>query len=171
MSLTMELNPTVINCGIPPKDSQGPAERLQQEAATPVQPRKLAVVCDDFEPVAHMISEILEEEGFETLLAGDGAQALALLQERSVDLLVTDLHMPGQEGIQTINQIRKMKMATKIVVVSGARPEILAAARLLGASALFAKPISTVEFRRFIREFDCSPGSCGEVQTVDGDRP
>lgn len=56
------------------------------------------LVVEDAEVVRMLTVEVLEELGYEALEAGDAAQALALLEHESVDLLLTDVGLPGMNG-------------------------------------------------------------------------
>ena len=60
------------------------------------------LVIDDDAAVRQSLQEILGLEGFEVTTAADGARGLALLKERAVDLVLTDLAMPGVDGMAVL---------------------------------------------------------------------
>ncbi|MFZ4761337.1 MAG: response regulator [Alphaproteobacteria bacterium] len=72
--------------------------------------------CENFRFVARMM---LEEAGHEVLETKNGADALSLLQEQSIDIVFTDLFMPGKDGFATIKEICKIQPQQKIVAVTG----------------------------------------------------
>ena len=89
--------------------------------------------------------------GCDVLLAADGREAIEILEEHQVDLVVTDLVMLDQEGLETIMAIRRLAPQMKIVAMSGAfGGAYLAVARKLGADAILTKPIDPRRLRETI---------------------
>jgi two-component system chemotaxis sensor kinase CheA len=74
--------------------------------AAPARRRQRVLVADDSLTTRTMERYILEAAGYEVELAGDGAEALALLQERDCDVLVSDIEMPGLDGIELTTRVR-----------------------------------------------------------------
>ena len=75
--------------------------------------------------------------------AADGKQALRQALAGRVDLVITDLVMPEQEGIETIQALRRNAPGVGIIAISGAfEGEFLGVAELLGADAALIKPVS-----------------------------
>lgn len=115
------------------------------EAAAPVAtaPRRLRVLLvDDSLVTREMERRLLEDAGFEVAAAGDAAEALSQLGERSFDCLVTDIEMPGMDGFELTRRIRAMPhlAQTPIVVVSTRdRPEDRLQGLEAGADAYLAK--------------------------------
>jgi two-component system chemotaxis sensor kinase CheA len=64
------------------------------------------LVADDSLTTRTLERYILEAAGYEVMLAGDGAEALALLQEHGCDVLVSDVEMPGLDGIELTSRVR-----------------------------------------------------------------
>src|SRR6266850_2439721 len=113
------------------------------------------LVIDDHEDVRTSLRRILEEAGHRVLEAAEGESALGLLRGTKVDLVVTDLFMPGQDGIVTIRRIRKEYPAVKIIAMSGGgfggQLDLLKDAVLLGAATALRKPIGSEELLEAIR--------------------
>jgi DNA-binding response OmpR family regulator len=102
------------------------------------------LVIDDDAMVRHTISKILRHGGHEVVMAEDGVRGMAAFRKEHPDLVITDIIMPEQEGIQTITQIRREARDTKIIAISGGgrvgNADFLAMARKLGANDILSKP-------------------------------
>src|SRR5580704_14000854 len=95
--------------------------------------------------VARMtIVQLLEEAGHLVLWAVNGLQGMAVFRGWQPDLVITDIIMPDQEGIQTITEMRAAKPDAKIIAISGGgrigNTDFLQIARHLGAMDIIPKP-------------------------------
>jgi CheY-like chemotaxis protein len=90
-----------------------------------------------------LLHYVLEGKGFEVTEAEDGAAALALLEQRHPDLLLTDLMMPQVDGIELIQRVRARGDLADlpIVAMSAYGGDHLAKAYLNGATATIRKPL------------------------------
>ncbi len=78
------------------------------------------LIVDDEAPIRNLLMRQLEQEGYQTTQAANGDQALGLLQNRHFDLILLDLHMPGQvDGEELLYQMRDSGDDVPIVIVSG----------------------------------------------------
>jgi DNA-binding response OmpR family regulator len=113
------------------------------------------LVIDDQEPIRRLVRRALEQHHYEVLDASDGEMGMQLLVRHSVDLVITDIFMPGQDGILTLRQIRKQFPAVKVVVISGGdstgRLDLRQDAELLGAVKSLPKPFTTAELLETVR--------------------
>jgi CheY-like chemotaxis protein len=100
------------------------------------------LVVDDEPAVRDLVKEVLESGGYEVLTAGNGREAMKCLRRNIVDLVITDLVMPEQEGIETIRAIRRGQPGMKILAMSGSAAPHLSTARKLGAQDSIQKPFS-----------------------------
>ena len=102
------------------------------------------LVIDDDPSMLATLQDVFEDAGYQVLTAGDGAEGLRLCQSRRVDLVVTDLIMPEQEGLETIRALRRSFVELPIIAISGAsaleESDMLRVATLLGAQRTFRKP-------------------------------
>ncbi len=64
------------------------------------------LIVDDEKNYPPILSAILQEEGYETLTANSGPEALAILRDSDVDLVLTDMKMPGMDGIELLEKIK-----------------------------------------------------------------
>ncbi|HVG61609.1 MAG TPA: response regulator, partial [Hyalangium sp.] len=92
--------------------------RLPRAAARTqeVQRRRILVV-DDSPLTRELISALLEAVGYDTVAAADGAEALHLLSTTHVDLVVTDLEMPGLDGLELTRQIKDHEVFNRLPVI------------------------------------------------------
>ncbi len=107
---------------------------------------RVLVVDDDLEMRRTLTSALSSHSVFQ---AANGTEALRLLKSEPIDLVVTDLVMPGMDGIETIVALRKTFPKLKVIAVSGAadriRESALSAAEQLGINGTLAKPFMPEE--------------------------
>ncbi|HAF28062.1 MAG TPA: two-component system response regulator [Bacteroidales bacterium] len=68
---------------------------------------KNILIVDDSESIREVVSFTLENEGYNVLVGIDGKDALKFLDGNTIDLIITDLHMPVMDGIEFIKEVRK----------------------------------------------------------------
>jgi CheY-like chemotaxis protein len=101
---------------------------------------------------------VLRTSGYHVLEAANGKQAVDHICREHVDLLVTDLVMPDQEGIETIGEVRKRFPSLRIMAMSGGFGEhYLDIARKVGADHIIRKPFETGAIREAIRRLLAQP--------------
>lgn len=107
------------------------------------------LVVDDEDLVRLTLRQMLEAAGHVVFEAANGRDGVALQAEQPVDLVLTDIIMPDQEGIETIVQLRRKNPRLKIIAISGGgrmkNMDFLKIAANVGADATLAKPFSTRE--------------------------
>jgi CheY-like chemotaxis protein len=89
------------------------------------------------------LTRILQGAGHQVFTAQDGLEAKSLAKRHSLDLIVTDISMPNEDGLGMIRAMRKAHPELKIIAISGKDPEILMDAKLLGAQVALRKPVTT----------------------------
>ncbi len=101
------------------------------------------LLVDDDEIILQLLSIHFRGRGFRCSTASSGVEALELLARQRVHVLVTDLQMPGMDGIELLHQIHERGIITRSVVVTGyASLANLTACLREGAVALVAKPLN-----------------------------
>lgn len=108
-------------------------------------PRILLV--DDVPMVRLSICAALEGDGHQVLEAGDGKEALTVLDTEPVDLIITDLWMPNLDGVELLKRLRATNARIKVIAISGGgvrRPIDVSAAlaQTWGADAVLYKPFA-----------------------------
>lgn len=86
--------------------------------ATTRRSRTILVAEDDAE-LRELISVTLSEPGYTVFAAADGYEALRILADRPVDLLITDVRMPGISGLELARQAKLMRSYLHVIYVSG----------------------------------------------------
>ena len=108
--------------------------------------RPRVLVVDDSADMRSSLKLLLELLGYEAETARDGAAAFELQRMRSFAVLITDIFMPGTEGMETIARFRAAWPGVRIIAMSGggerAKRDYLSAAMQIGADATMQKPFS-----------------------------
>ncbi len=115
------------------------------------------LVVDDEESVREMVSEVIRQCGHSVVTADSVAKAKVIFTSQAIDLVVTDLVMPEQSGIDLILEFRQIKADVKVLAISGGggitgRFDYLPIASLVGAGAILKKPFSINEFSNKLEE-------------------
>jgi CheY-like chemotaxis protein len=114
------------------------------------------LIIDDDIDLRKMLVRLLERENYMILEAESGIEALSLLDHSIPDLIITDIIMPDQDGIGTINSVRKLHPDIKIIAISGGgrmlSQDYLRIAEILGAHYTFPKPFDNRELLEKIKE-------------------
>ncbi|MGE0121022.1 MAG: response regulator [Dongiaceae bacterium] len=113
----------------------------------PGSPRRVLVIDDD--GVTRLVlGAALRDAGYDVEDVGDGGEGLTAFRRRPADLVITDLVMPQQGGLETVRELRKADPTVRILVVSGvtgASAEHLRTAVRLGADRVLPKPVNIGE--------------------------
>jgi DNA-binding response OmpR family regulator len=123
------------------------------------------LIVDDEEHIRAALKQVLERAGYEVAVAATGNEGLELMKRERADLVITDVIMPGIDGITTARKIREKFRNTRIIVMSGggkAAPEpyepdaistrsYLASASSAGADRTLTKPFDRQEILRVVR--------------------
>ena len=128
------------------------AETVKLETSQEITVRRILVVDDD-EMIRDLFGRVLANARYEVRVASNGKQAMVIAGQQHPDLVITDLVMPEQEGIETIRELRRTYPDTKIIAISGAfNGNLLGAAKFLGAQAALVKPVSPKELLSAVQQ-------------------
>ena len=115
--------------------------------------KKTILIVDDEEDLTWSLSRKLGKESspLNVFCANSGGEALELLNKHSVDLVLTDLRMPGINGLQLLSQVRSKYPDTHVIVMTAyGSPEIQEAINHWGETEYIEKPFEINELRRLI---------------------
>jgi DNA-binding NtrC family response regulator len=109
------------------------------------------LVVDDEEGARELFNTILTDEGYEVSLAPGGVEALELFKSNPFNLVITDIKMPVMDGLQLLQEIRKMGSKTDVIMVTAyGEVETYLKAMSLGAAEYINKPIRIKELKRIV---------------------
>src|SRR6201998_4794090 len=111
------------------------------------------LIVEDEAKMGRLLELNLGEDGFTTLSAGDAEAGLKLLRENPVDLVLTDLKLPGMDGLEFLQTIKRQNAALPVVVMTAfGSVETAVEAMKAGASDYVLKPFSLTEMRMVIHK-------------------
>lgn len=127
---------------------------------------KRILVIDDEKDIRTALKQMLELEGYEVDLAANGKDGLAKLEKHGADLVITDIIMPGIDGVETVGRIKKSRPDLPVIVISGggnvapasyepgaiSTSAFLASAQQAGAERTLTKPFERREILGVIKE-------------------
>ncbi len=116
------------------------------------------LIIDDEETIRAFVGEVLADAGFQVVEAGGGQEGLDLYRASPTDLVIGDLFMPDQEGLETIFRLRREFPEAKVIAISGGDGEyedpafFLEAAQKVGAKDALAKPFGVQELLSIVQK-------------------
>ncbi|MBW1816153.1 MAG: sigma-54-dependent Fis family transcriptional regulator [Deltaproteobacteria bacterium] len=110
------------------------------------------LIVDDEERMRHLLSIMLDRQGHQVAQAGDGAEALDIIDERPFDMVIADIKMPRMDGMELLGRITEMEAPCPVVIITAfATIDSAVDAMRRGAADFITKPfeedriLSTVE--------------------------
>ena len=133
---------------------------LLKEVTSATARRSVVLVVDDSPTVRTVVSQTLEQQGYRTVLAGDGMEALARLQEVVPDLVLLDVTMPHLDGFKICRVIKDSSLTSHVpVVFLSAKDGFLdkMRGRMAGAADYLAKPVAKSDLMKVVERY-CDRG-------------
>jgi CheY-like chemotaxis protein len=125
-------------------DSRYEDRRGREAGRPPVTFRVL--IADDDATVRSLLRATLPEDGYDVLEACDGNEALQLIGQEPLDLVLLDWHMPGRRGAQVLEELKRRHPALPVVVLTAEhQAPHRARAEALGVDVFLTKPFSPIE--------------------------
>lgn len=110
------------------------------------------LVVDDEPSMRRYLQTVLELDSYQVTTASNGEEAVEQVQKSSPDLVLLDMVMPGPDGLETLQRIREVRPATKVVILSCVRDtRKVAQAMRLGAQDYLSKPVQKEEMDDVLR--------------------
>ncbi len=111
-------------------------------AISPIQ-RPSLLITDDDAGYRMTLAGVFQPKGFRTILAGDGEEALVIVQREQVHLVLLDIHMPKLSGLETLRRLKEVRALLPCILLSAHLDEILIEqARLAQAFSILPKTTS-----------------------------
>ncbi len=122
------------------------------QVETAADPPVILIVDDEVRILAAM-RRVLRREGYEILTAAGSAEALALIDERNVDLVLSDQMMPGMRGVELLEEIGRRRPKVVRLLITGWSEELRAdELASLGIQGPLAKPWDDAELKETLRK-------------------
>ena len=114
------------------------------------------LIIEDNTDLRELLQFVLEGAGHSVSVAFDGEAGLRAQESRPADIVITDIFMPNQDGLETIAQLRRNHPEVKVVAMSGGGSRVkgegtLLTAREMGAHIVLVKPFDNEELLRAVR--------------------
>lgn len=109
------------------------------------------LLIDDDQEMRSLYYEILREDYPNIYQASNGKIGVDLLENHTIDLIITDMIMPEQDGLNTILEIKHMYPNIKIIAISGMN-DALSRAKFFGADKILSKPLDPKKLSEAINE-------------------
>ncbi|MDB6093928.1 MAG: response regulator receiver protein [Verrucomicrobia bacterium] len=126
--------------------------------------RKILVI-DDEPDIGEMTKLLLERVGHEVACITDGRQASRLIDERGIEVIITDMLMPDRDGLEVMADMRRKHPSVRIIAASGggriSSDSYLQIARRSGAHALLPKPFTMKELLASLETAFAPPPALG----------
>ena len=111
--------------------------------------RKTILVVDDNEALVEALDTLLADD-YKVIPATDAYQALEVLNLMEPDLIFLDMFMPGYNGLQLLREIRQMKLASRVVIITAAEAYLLGdEIQRLGVDGFLHKPFDVQDIQGF----------------------
>ncbi len=145
------------NCPVPDPTtapaSKDPPSVAQKDPIAEWGQRPIAVLLvDDDDMIQRAYSRSLTRVGYEVLVAGDAAAATSLLEQRNFDVIVSDICLPGLDGLQLLRAIRLRDVDVPVILMTG-MPNVETAVNAVECGALryLVKPVDPETLHRAVR--------------------
>lgn len=114
------------------------------------------LIIDDDPSIRQMLCRMLEREGYEVDTASNGREGVIKYRANPSEIVITDIIMPEQEGIETIRQLKSENKDCRIIAISGGGrigpSDYLCMAKLIGASCTISKPFDRAQLLATLKE-------------------
>ena len=126
------------------------------------------LICDDDKEIAEAISIYLQNEGYATLQAHDGRQALSILEQYEIHLIIMDVMMPEMDGLRATMEIRKDRNIPIIMLSAKSEGTDKILGLNMGADDYVTKPFNPVELLARVRSALRRYASLGGMKETSG---
>ena len=125
------------------------------------------LIVDDEKNIVSSLTSILSDEGYEVSIAGDGVEALELIQKDPPDLVILDIWLPGMDGIEVLKTLKSYNLGVEVLIMSGhGTIDTAIKATKLGAQDFIEKPFPSIALLNLFR-IPFRKKNCLEPQKAD----
>lgn len=113
---------------------------------------KTILIVDDQPGIRMLLEEVFSKEGFETLSAANGREALEIFSVKRPELVLLDMKIPGMDGIEILKQLKQKCEGVKVVMMTAyGELDLIEEAKTWGAVRHFTKPFDVFELRETVK--------------------
>ncbi len=111
------------------------------------------LIVDDQYGIRILLNEVLKKEGYETLQAANGPEALKLAKENNPDLVLLDMKIPGMDGIEILKRMKAHNPDTRAIIMTAyGELDMIQEAKNIGAIMHVPKPFDIDDIRKTVKE-------------------
>jgi len=115
---------------------------------------KKILVVDDEESVRIILKQMLEQGGYSAEVASDGAEALDKLKADNYHMIITDINMPGMDGVELLKKSKELFPKLPVIFVTGfGKDKIILQAMKLGLSNYIEKPFKMDDVLKIVKDY------------------
>ncbi|MBN2656437.1 MAG: response regulator [Spirochaetales bacterium] len=116
---------------------------------------KKILVVDDSAAIRQSVTFVLQQEGFETIEAADGAEGLEKIKGSAVDMVVSDVNMPNMDGITMVSKIRELadfRFIPIIILTTESQSSKMEEGKAAGATGWIVKPFTSEKLLAVVKK-------------------
>ncbi len=130
------------------------------------------LLIDDDKILRMVLKKTLLKEGYQVIEAEDGDYGLELVKKEHPDLVITDFHMPGTDGLEVLTEIQKLRIKLPVIMLTAfGEVELTIKSVQLGAFDFLEKPINPEHLKETVRQAIDSVKSSDNLDEVKQDEP
>lgn len=128
-------------------------------------PNKKVLIVDDEPDMRLAIKNVLKIREYDSIEAGDGKTAIELVEKENPDIVLLDIRLPGMDGIETLERIRKINKKIPVVMITGyGHIQSAVDVMKLGAQEYLQKPFENKQLVEIVRRFVESGAASSEEE-------
>ena len=119
--------------------------------------QKRILVVGDESKICHLIEELLKREGYQVDISFSGTDALQMIKKHNYHMLITDLEMPGIDGLELIQKVKKQNSEIRAIMITGNSIDDVAVwAVRYGIDNYMKKPFNIIKLKEMIKQTLCT---------------
>ncbi|WKA50317.1 response regulator [Planococcus liqunii] len=114
---------------------------------------KTILIVDDQTGIRLLLNEVFKKEGFLTLMAANGREALAKAKEIQPDVVLLDMKMPGMDGLEILRNLKQLGSEIQVIMMTAyGELDLIEESIDSGAASYFTKPFDVFEIREAVKQ-------------------
>lgn len=111
------------------------------------------LIVDDQYGIRILLNEVLKKEGYETLQAANGPDAIKLAKDENPDLVLLDMKIPGMDGIEILKKMKSDNQAIRAIIMTAyGELDMIQEAKQIGAIMHVPKPFDIDDIRKTVKD-------------------